>query len=318
MKSNRELYKETFSKLHASGQPVEQLVLERKRYGVRKMRKSAVVCLAALGIVLAAATMTFAMTGAGPVEFFKSFFQNADSQVSETVKGSYVAVEDQSVVYGNVRIAFEEYSYTEDTLLAKFRVTPMEELQGGELEAFVRRLRFMADAAGSSFVDMESVEADSVVIAVRMGLDWADGEEDFAVNIMVMERMDGQQNLVVTFSVEKPSSMPRLVLDTPEIPNCKKVVISSINVKLYFDSTVSELENSPVRTLSLRKKDGELLTLFDKGDGELDEIVEEISFGWTEGEDGTMTIGFSRVLDLDDVKAVVINGEEYEVPVTGL
>lgn len=112
--------------------------------------------------------------------------------------------------------------------------------------------------------------------------------------------------------------MPRLVLDTPEISNCKKVVISSINVKLYFDSTVSELENSPVRTLSLRKKDGELLTLFDEGDGEPDEIVEGISLGWTEGEDGMMTTGLSGVLDLEGVKAVVINGEEYEVPLTGL
>lgn len=318
MKSNRELYKETFSKLHASGQPVEQLVLERKRYGVRKMRKSTVACLAALGIVLAAATMTFAMTGAGPVEFFKSFFQNADSPVSETVKGSYVAVEDQSVVYGKVRIAFEEYSYTEDTLLAKFRVTPVEEMQEGELGVFARRLRFLADAAGSSSVDLESVENDSVMIAVRMVLDWADGEEDFTVNIIVLDWADGQQNLVGTFTVGEPSPMPRLALDTPDIPNCKKVVISNINVKLYFDSIVSDLKDSPVQTLSLRKKDGELLTLYDKGDGELDEIVEEISFGWTEGEDGTMTIGFSRVLDLEDVKTVVINGEEYEVPLTGL
>ena len=61
----------------------------------------------------------------------------------------------------------------------------------------------------------------------------------------------------------------------------------------------------------LNREDGVSLSLYSKGDGEIDGIVSEVSFGWTEEDDSTMTIGFSRVLDLNDVRAVTINGVEY-------
>ena len=62
MKSNRELYQSTFSKLHASEQVP---VLEGKCDRRRRLRKPVAACLAAVGILLAATTISFAMTGEG-------------------------------------------------------------------------------------------------------------------------------------------------------------------------------------------------------------------------------------------------------------
>lgn len=319
MKSNRELYQSTFSKLHASGQVP---VLEGKCDRRRRLRKPMAACLAAVGILLAATTISFAMTGEGPVEFFKTFFRNADSPVAEEINGTYVPVTGQSADYGDMRIAFEGYSYTRDILLAKFRISPIrenldqnQENQKPEskidLKTTARQLRFMADVAGSASTDWESGEDGSAIASVRMGLDWKDREEDFTADILVWDREKGMNEPIAVFTVDQPSAMTRLVLEDMEIPHCKKLVLSSLNVKLYFDNTVSEREQNPVDTMFLNKEDGVSLSLYSKGDGEIDGIVSEVSFRWAEEDDSTMTIGFSRVLDLNDVRAVTINGVEY-------
>lgn len=315
MRDNRELYKAAFSKLHASAELSFLDRLENRPH--RKLKKSAAVCLAAACILLVATTAAFAMTGESPMEFFKSFFKNNNDLLPDELNGSYVLVGDQSVTYENKTITFEGYSYTVDTLLAKFHVTDME--PAADINAFARRLRFESESAGSLTMDWESAPDGGVIIAVRMNLyDRQNKDTDTSAEdtrIIVWDRETGRESPVGLFHVGQPSIAGQITLnqDLLKIPDCKKAVISGLRIKLYFDNSIEEKEQAPIQTISIKLKDGTILKLYEKASGADTTIAADISFSWSVDEDSCLSVGFSRALTTGEIAAVIINEVEYPV-----
>lgn len=316
MRDNRELYKAAFSKLHASAELSCFDMVEYRPH--RKLRKSAVICLAAC-ILLVATTASFAMTGESPMEFFKSFFKNDSGRLPDELNESYVLVGDQSVTYENRTITFEGYSYTSDTLLAKFLVEDMESADEESVNEFARRLRFELGSAGSLTMDWDSAPDGGVIIAVRMNLydrqndDTGTSAED--TRIIVWDREAGRESPVGFFAVVQPSSVSQITLnqDQLKIPDCKKVIISGLRIKLYFDNSIAEEEQAPIQTISLKLKDGTALNLYERASGVNSEIASDVSFSWSVDEDSCLSIGFSRALTTGEIAAVIINGAGYPV-----
>lgn len=308
---NSDLYKETFSKLHASNAAQRQPEGRRRR---RKLRKPILACIAATAIMMFAATAAYAMTGEGPLRFFRSFFDNGGGAVTEEINNTYMQVSDQKITYKNMEIVFEGYSYTGRVLLAKFGVSSLD---GSVIDSrgLLRQITFGTFKAESSEIELEDREDGSVEVSVRMNLEES-GEQGSSANILVWDRGKGiySSETIGEFLIGGPSAIREMVLDDIKIPGCLEGRISGMGLTLYMDNSISEQEDCPAEEILLKMKDGRVLRLYDKVDGtDENDIVSGISFSWSDGEGSRMTIEFSAVLDPDEMEAVVINGEDYEL-----
>ncbi|WP_125144382.1 hypothetical protein [Clostridium transplantifaecale] len=308
---NSDLYKKTFSKLHALN--AGQMQPEGRRQH-RQLRKPILACIAATAIMMFAATAAYAMTGEGPIRFFRSFFDNGDEPVTEEINNTYVLVSDQKITYKNMEIVLEGYSYTERILLAKFGVSSLD---GSAIDSdgLLRQIIFGVLSAESSETKLKDREDGSVEVSVRMNLGES-GEQSSSAKLLVWDREKGgySSETIGEFMIGEPSAISEIVLDDIKIPECLEAKISGMGFTLYMDNSISEREDCPAEEILLKMKDGRVLRLYDKVNGtDENDIVSGISFSWSDGEGSRMTIEFSSALDSSGMEAVVINGEEYKL-----
>lgn len=90
---NRELYKETFSKLHASGTlDLEGIKMKAEKKSGFRCRRSLLAAMAVLILTIAMSTIAYAVTGGKIIDDVKVFIGGEDQ------KGTVVYEKDQVVV----------------------------------------------------------------------------------------------------------------------------------------------------------------------------------------------------------------------------
>lgn len=313
---NSDLYKETFSRLHASN--VRQPEPEGRRRH-RKLRKPILACITVTAVMMFAATAAYAMTGEGPISFFRSFFDNAGDPVTDEINNTYVPVSDQRITYKNMDIVFEGYSYTERILLAKFRVSSLD---GSVIDgdSLLRQITFGTLLAESSETNLKNREDGSIEVSVRMNLEEDEESEERSTSTSILvwgrEKEKGfyDSETIGEFVIGGPSAISEIVLDDIKIPECLEAKISGMGFTVYMDDSITEREDCPAEEILLKMKDGGVLRLYDKVNGtDENDIVSGTSFSWSDGEGSRMTIEFSSALNTDEIEKVIINGEEYKL-----
>lgn len=314
---NKELYKAVFSKLHAS----EDLNLEicRKRAGV--FHRPALAALTALCIFVMGTAAVLAMTGESPVRFFRSFFKNAEGLLSEELSSAYVVASGQSLTYDNMNISLEGYCYTGDALLAKVKITPAEGQQE-DIRGNMRRLRFAVSKLSVSVaLDWETGVNGEDIAVIRTTLEPApqmhqEGmqQEGTVTELIVWNQEQGIHNPIGSFPIDMLSQPLTLVPKVLREADWKRIEISGINVRIYFATSVTSEESCPLHELAVIMKDGTRYELYSKESGDRSEIIaSEQTFRWSEGADGFLDIAFLEILKPEDMRSLMINGEETQL-----